>query len=108
MTPSFWIGIAVTAGVTYLIRLLPILLVKKKIKNRFILSFLDYMPYAVLTVMTVPAIFTATGSVISAVVGFCVALLLAYKGKGLTVVALSTSGAVLVVELILKLAEGIV
>ncbi|MBO5411276.1 MAG: AzlD domain-containing protein, partial [Clostridia bacterium] len=53
---NFGIYLLVCAGVTYLVRMLPMVLVKKEIKNRFILSFLYYMPYAVLSVMTVPAI----------------------------------------------------
>jgi branched-subunit amino acid transport protein len=90
------------AGVTYLIRMLPLVLVKRKIENRFLLSFLYYMPYAVLAVMTVPAIFTATGSALSAAIGFAVALLLAYFGKSLVVVAGAASLAVLVTELVMQ------
>lgn len=102
MTENFWIYLLVTAGVTYLVRMLPLVLVKGKIKNRFVLSFLHYIPYAVLTVMTVPAVFHATGSVISAAVGFGVALLLAYLGRSLLQVAASSCAAVLVMELILR------
>lgn len=102
MTENFWIYLLVTAGVTYLVRMLPLVLVKGKIKNRFVLSFLHYIPYAVLTVMTVPAVFYATGSVISAAVGFAVALLLAYLGRSLLQVAASSCAAVLVMELILR------
>ena len=99
---GFFIYLLVMAGVTYLVRLLPLLLVKKKIENRFVLSFLYYMPYAVLSVMTVPAIFYATGSTLSAVVGFAAALLLAYFGQSLVVVAGASSLAVLACELIMK------
>ena len=99
---NFWLYLLTMAGVTYLVRMLPLLLVKKKIKNRFIVSFLYFMPYAVLCVMTVPAIFYATGSVISATVGFLAALIAAYFNKGLLKVALFSSAAVLVCELILK------
>ena len=64
MEHSFFAYLIVMAGVTYLIRMIPFVLVKEKIKNRFILSFLHYIPYAVLTVMTIPAIFsTATGTI---------------------------------------------
>ena len=59
---QFFSGLAVMAGVTYLVRMLPLVLVKKKIENRFINSFLYYVPYAVLAVMTVPAIFSSTAS----------------------------------------------
>lgn len=92
----------VMAGVTYLVRMIPLVLVRKKFENRFIKSFLYYIPYAVLGVMTVPAVFYSTGSRISAIVGFCVALCVAYFEKSLITVAGSACGAVLIVELILK------
>ncbi len=91
------------AGVTYLVRMIPLVLVKKKIKNSFILSFLYYVPYSVLTVMTIPGIFYATGSYITAAVGFVVAALLSLKGKSLVTVALLSSAGVLLSELLLKL-----
>ncbi|MEE1198968.1 MAG: AzlD domain-containing protein [Acutalibacteraceae bacterium] len=90
------------AGVTYLIRMLPLVLIKKKITNKYVVSFLYYLPYAVLTVMTVPAVFYATGNVWSALVGFIVALLVAYFEKGLMTVALCSCGGVLITELILR------
>ena len=96
---GFWIYLLVMAGVTYLVRMLPLVLVKKKIKNKFVLSFLHYMPYAVLTVMTVPAIFHATDSVWSAVAGFAVAVLLAYFEKSLVTVAVCSAVTVLLVDL---------
>jgi branched-subunit amino acid transport protein len=97
--PEFWIYLFVMAGVTYLVRTLPLLLVKNKIKNRFVLSFLHYMPYAVLTAMTVPAIFHATGSVWSALAGFIVGFLFAYFEKSLVTVAIFTALTVLLVDL---------
>lgn len=100
--PMFFVYLLVMAGVTYLVRMLPLVLVKKKIENRFVLSFLYYMPYAVLSVMTVPAIFYATGSVLSAAFGFLVALMLAYFGQSLVVVAGASSLAVLACELLMK------
>ena len=90
------------ALVTYLIRMIPLVLIKKKIENRFILSFLHYMPYAVLSVMTVPAVFYATGSVISAAAGVGVALLLAFFKRDLLTVAIGASGGVFIAELIIK------
>ena len=93
----------VTAGVTYLVRAIPLVLVKKKIRNRFILSFLHYIPYAVLSVMTIPAIFYSTGEPISAIAGFSVAMILAYREKSLLTVAAAACGAVLLVQLILML-----
>ncbi|MBR2474846.1 MAG: AzlD domain-containing protein [Clostridia bacterium] len=100
---KFALYLLIMAGVTYLVRMLPLVLVKRKIENRFIKSFLYYVPYSVLSVMTVPAIFAATPSLISAVIGFAVALVLAYFERGLMTVALSGCGAVLATELILLL-----
>ena len=97
----FLLYLVVMAGVTYLIRMLPLALVKKKISNRFLLSFLYYMPYAVLAVMTVPAIFYATGSPLSAAVGFVTAVVLAYWRRSLLTVAACSSLAVLFCDLVL-------
>ncbi|MBQ0110372.1 MAG: AzlD domain-containing protein [Oscillospiraceae bacterium] len=91
----------VMAEVTYLLRMLPLVLIKKKITNRFLLSFLHYMPYAVLSVMTFPAVFFATGNVYSATVGVITALVLAFFNQSLTVVAAGMSAAVLVAELVI-------
>lgn len=98
---EFFIYLILMAASTYLIRVIPFVLVKNQIKNRTIRSFLYYIPYAVLTAMTIPAIFVATSSPISAVVGFVVAVLLALKGKSLTVVALIACAAVYLTEVIL-------
>ena len=95
------IYLAVIALSTYLIRAIPFVLVKHQIENRFIKSFLHYIPYAVLTAMTIPAIFTATSSVISATVGLIVAVLLALRKQSLTVVALISCVAVYITELII-------
>ena len=97
---SFYVYLLVTAGTTYLVRMLPLVLMKGRITNRFLLSFLHYIPYAVLSVMTIPAIFTATGSLTSAATGFAVALLLAWKGRSLLTVAAAACAAVLAAELI--------
>ena len=99
---NFWVYLAVMAGVTYLIRLVPLLLFKKKITNRFVVSFLYYVPYAVLAAMTVPAIFYATSDPVSAFVGFAVALLFAYFKRSLLTVALASCLSVLITELLLK------
>ncbi len=99
---KFALYLLVMAGVTYLIRMLPLVLIKKKITNRYFVSFLYYLPYAVLTVMTVPAVFYATQSIWSAIVGFTVAVTLAYFKKGLMCVALSACGGVLITELIIQ------
>lgn len=97
----FLVYLFAMAGVTYLIRMVPLVLVKRKIRNRFLLSFLYYIPYAVLSVMTVPAIFYATDSRISAFVGFLAALIGAFFEKSLVFVAASACGAVFLTELVM-------
>jgi branched-subunit amino acid transport protein len=100
-TSEFWIYLAIMAGSTYLIRAVPFALVSKKIENRFIRSFLNYIPYAVLTAMTIPAVFYSTSSVVSGYVGLVVAVIFALRGKGLTQVAVAACLGVLLVELLL-------
>jgi branched-subunit amino acid transport protein len=90
------IGMAV---VTYLVRVLPLTLIRKEIKNTFIKSFLYYVPYVTLSVMVFPAILEATSSTWSALVGFIVAILLAYFGGSLFKVSLLACLAVFVMEL---------
>ena len=85
--------ILVMAGVTYLSRMIPFSFFRKKIKNRFLLSFLFYLPYAVLSALTFPAVFYATGNVGTALAGTAAALLLAYLKMPLIVVALAASAA---------------
>ena len=103
MRPDVFAYIVVMAVVTYLIRMLPLTLIRRKIKNRFIRSFLYYVPYATLAAMTFPAILTATGSILSAVLGFLTALVLAFRGKSLLTVAVCASAVVLITELLLPL-----
>ena len=79
----------VMAVVTYLIRMVPFTFFRKKIKSKYIRSFLKYIPYAVLSAMTIPAIFTSTGNVITSVVGTIVALILAFFDLPLIVVAMA-------------------
>ena len=88
------------ALVTYLIRAIPLVLIKKKIRSRFILSFLHYMLYAVLSVMTIPAVFFATDHVLTAAVGVAVALVLGFFKKDLLTVAIGASLGVFIAELI--------
>ncbi|MBP3719278.1 MAG: AzlD domain-containing protein [Eubacterium sp.] len=103
MHKTYFIYLAIMVISTYLIRVVPFVLIKHQIENRFIRSFLHYIPYAVLTAMTIPAIFTATASIISAIIGFVTAVLLALKGKSLTTVALVSCIAVYISELIISL-----
>ena len=97
------ICIFIMAAVTYIVRMLPLAIFKKKINNQFIKSFLAYVPYAVLAAMTFPEILYSTASLYSAGFGLVVALLLAYKNKGLLTVALGSAAAVFVAEQLLLL-----
>lgn len=94
--------LAIMAGVTYLVRALPFTLFHKKIKNRFLNSFLYYTPYAVLAAMTFPAIMYATGNIASGIIGLLSALALAYFNKSLLTVAIGACSAVFMTELIIK------
>lgn len=90
----FWPALAVMAITTYLVRMLPLVLCRAKIRNRFVRSFLAYVPYAVLAAMTIPGILYATDSVPTAAVGLAVALCLSYFEKPLLLVALCASAGV--------------
>ncbi len=92
------------AIITYLIRLIPMVLFKKKIKNRFINSLLYYLPYAVLSAMTFPFILFGGTHIISAIVGTAIALVAAFLKRSLVTVAILASVAVLAVELIITYA----
>ncbi|MBQ3378608.1 MAG: AzlD domain-containing protein [Clostridia bacterium] len=94
------------ALVTYFIRAVPLVLFKKKIENRFALSFLHYMPYAVLSVMTVPAVFFATDHVLSAAAGVAAALVLALMKRSLILVAVGASAGVFIAELAIRAVGG--
>lgn len=93
---SIAIYILVMAGVTYLIRMLPLTLFRKRIKSKFFQSVLYYMPFAVLSAMTFPAIFYSTGSTVTSAIGTIVAVVLAYFNLPLIVVALSACAAAFV------------
>ena len=95
--------IFVMAGVTYLIRMLPLTVFRKPIKSRFVKSFLYYVPYACLTAMTFPAILYDTTYIISGVAALLIAVLLAFRGKSLLTVSLASCAAVFVCERILEL-----
>lgn len=100
---KFLVYLICMAGVTYLIRMIPFVLFKKEIKNKYVLSFLHYIPYAVLAVMTIPAIFYSTGNIWSAVIGTITAVVLAFMEKSLLTVAAASCVAVFVAEYIMKL-----
>ena len=98
----FWY-LLVMAGVTYLIRMLPLPLLQKKIRSRLLQSFLYYVPYACLSAMTFPAILSATESPVSAAAALVVAVGVALAGKGLVTVAACACVTVFVVERLLPL-----
>lgn len=97
------LSIAVMAVVTYLIRMLPLAVFRKKIKSKFALNFLFYVPYAVLSAMTIPAIFYSSGSIISALVGCAAAIVLALLEKGLLTVAVCACAGVFAMEMVMRL-----
>ncbi len=86
-----FMAIAAMAITTYVIRMLPMAIFRKKIENRWIKSFLYYVPYAVLSAMTFPAVFTSTGSEMGASIGCVMAIMLAYFNKGLLTVAIGAA-----------------
>ena len=102
MSHNVYIYIFGMALVTYLIRVLPLTLIRKEIKNRVLRSFLYYVPYVTLAVMTFPAILSATQTPISALAALVVAILLAYFGRGLFTVAVLSSVTVFIIELFIK------
>ncbi|MBE7066176.1 MAG: AzlD domain-containing protein [Ruminococcaceae bacterium] len=97
----FLICLAIMAGVTYLVRMLPLVLIRKKITNRFLRSFFYYIPYAVLASMTIPAMLYSTSSMPSAIAGLVVGFILAFFERSLLTVAAGTCLAAFILELIL-------
>ena len=97
---KFLIYLSVMVGVTYLLRLLPLLFLRRKITNKFISSVLYYIPYSVLAVMTIPAIFYVSDHMISGILAAIVAIAFAYIGKSLITVALLAASTVFITELV--------
>lgn len=91
MNISIIIYIAVMAGVTYFIRMMPLMVFRRKITNRYIQSFLYYVPYAVLGAMTIPSVLYSTGNMISAAIGLITAFILAFFNRSLITVAIVAS-----------------
>ena len=100
---NIWIYILCMALVTYLIRVIPLTLIRKPIENQFLRSFLYYVPYVTLAVMTFPAIMYATGYPLAGAIAFLIALFLAYIGKGLFFVSVSACVTVFLAERIFEL-----
>ena len=100
MVNNILLAILTMAAVTYLIRVLPLVLIRREIKNKTVRSFLYYVPYVTLSVMTFPAILSATGIVWSALAALAVAVLLSLRGCKLPTVAACACATVFLVELI--------
>ena len=101
--PTYLLYLVVMAGVTYLIRMLPLTVFRKEIKSVFIKSFLHYVPYAVLAAMTIPGILFSTGDIRTAIAGLVVAVIMAWRGMSLLSVAIGACVAVAAAQGILLL-----
>ena len=101
MEHNVYLYILVMAGVTYLIRVLPLTLIRRQITNRFLRSFLYYVPYVTLAVMTFPAILEATASPLACAAALGVGVVLAWLGAGLFPVAAACCAAVFLAELLI-------
>ena len=101
MTYNNWVYIAVMAAVSYAIRVLPLTLIRKPIKNQFIQSFLYYVPYVTLAVMTFPSILHATSSPLAGLAALLLGIAAAWLGANLFQVAVGCCAIVLVLELFL-------
>ena len=97
---KLFLYILVMAGTTYLIRMIPFTLMRKKIRSRFFRSLLYYLPYAVLSAMTFPAILYATGSVLASAGAALLALVLSFAGLPMTVTAIAAAGLAFILALI--------
>ncbi|MCD8088495.1 MAG: AzlD domain-containing protein [Oscillospiraceae bacterium] len=101
MKGNVWIYILIMAAVTYAVRALPLVLIRREIKNRTIRSFLYYVPYVTLSVMTFPAIMDATSSPWAGLAALIVGMILAWRDKSLFLVAVACCLTVLILELFL-------
>lgn len=103
MTHHVYIYLTVMAGVTFAIRVLPLTLIRKQITNRFLQSFLYYVPYVTLAVMTFPAILDATQTPAAGALALAAGILLAWRGASLFLVSASCCGVVFLAELLLHI-----
>lgn len=97
---SIWLSIAIMASVTYAIRLLPLILLRREIRHPVIRAFLHYVPYATLSAMTIPAAITGAPSLLAGFVGIFVAILLALRGVSMVLVAAIASFAIWLITLL--------
>ena len=103
MTGDFYLYIFIMFVVSYAIRVLPLTLIRKQIKNQFIQSFLYYVPFVTLAVMTFPAIVQATEQPIAGAAALVAGIIIAWRGGGLITVAASCCGVAFAAELLLGL-----
>ncbi len=101
MTRNPYIYILIMASVSFMIRVLPLTLIRKPITNRFLKSFLYYVPYVTLAVMTFPAIIQATQSPLAGAAALVIGIILAWMNAGLFQVAVTCCMVVLILELFL-------
>ncbi len=101
MSDNIYVYILIMAGVSYAIRVLPLTLIRRQIRSRFLRSFLYYVPYVTLSVMTFPAILKATQHPVSGLLALAAGILAAWKGLGLFRVAVICCGVVLAAEFLL-------
>ncbi len=97
---KIFIMVLIMASITYLLRVLPITLIRKKVKSPYINAFLNYVPFAILGALTIPDVLYSTQDIVSAVLGTIVAFVVAYMGRGLLTVAISAIVTVLIYGLI--------
>ncbi|MBQ5761738.1 MAG: AzlD domain-containing protein [Clostridia bacterium] len=100
-TVYFLTCLAIMAGVTYLVRMLPMVLIRRKITNKFLKSFFYYIPYAVLSAMTIPAMLYAVPSKIAAAAGLVAGFILAFFERSLLIVAIGACAVAFIIQLIL-------
>ena len=99
---QYFIYLVILAGTTYFIRVIPFAFIKKKIKNTYIQSFLEYIPYAVLASMTIPTIFYSAQYTVAAIIGFEVAVILAYFKQSMVKVAIAACITVYIVQIVIQ------
>lgn len=97
---KYVIMVLIMAGITYFLRVLPVTLIRKKVKSPYINAFLNYVPFAILGALTIPDVFYSTQDIMAAVLGTFVALVVAYLGRGLLTVTIAAVVTVLVYGLI--------
>lgn len=96
-----YVSIFLMAAVTYLIRFIPLWILRKPIKNKFFRSFLYYSPYVTLSVMTFPAVLSCTGDVRTSLIGFAAALIMSFSGLHFVITTFGSCFAVFIFQLFL-------